>query len=480
MAVGDFERYYSLNPVEVWDRNQWSVVSPAIATAFRQNSLFTPLIDWVPLAQEAAGTGVTNPVSITTGREALPGHVNHNPINVRAKYITADYLDSRERKLQSRFRYGGKIQLESYDRLVNMWRQGGTQGFIDGILRTHLNNSIVGVSEKLARDSLLLDGAVKTYAGDATDASGLSGDTAYTFDPEVLRDVKLRLSVRAKWALQNFGDYANPIPGSNLYMVITTPGVFHSIFNNLHHEYVQRHTVLGSRSILNMEAIEYEGFMFMQSWDAALWNAGTITKQVAVTAPITAGDGAPDPDSTAIDSVWYVGQSSSGITHYLQCSDFDSGDFNAGDFVTLHIGRSNELGVTDGVDVTDGYTGTFEVYSANDTSNQITFRSPVMTDYAQQYPYTTLAGGASSGVAYAFITKAVHVQPLYIFGARGGLRFAMRKPVQIYNPPAVDDFESVTRVSWDMFGEMNTWNPDLWEVHMAVGSFGNRGDVALG
>ena len=118
MAVGDFDRYYSLNPIEAWDRNRWSAVDPAIAVAFRQQSLFTPLIDWVSLDSLAAGTGTTNPTEITTGREALPGHVNQSPINTRAKYITADYLDSRERKLRSRLRYGGKIQFEHYDELV--------------------------------------------------------------------------------------------------------------------------------------------------------------------------------------------------------------------------------------------------------------------------------------------------------------------------------------------------------------------------
>ena len=94
------------------------MVDPAIAVAFRQNALFTPLIDWVALDSLAAGTGTTNPTEITTGREALPGHVNQNPINTRAKFITADYLDSRERKLRSRLRYGGKIQFEHYDELV--------------------------------------------------------------------------------------------------------------------------------------------------------------------------------------------------------------------------------------------------------------------------------------------------------------------------------------------------------------------------
>lgn len=480
MAVGDFDRYYSLNPIEAWDRNRWSAVDPAIAVAFRQQSLFTPLIDWVSLDSLAAGTGTTNPTEITTGREALPGHVNHNPIATRAKYITPDYVDSRERKLRSRYRYGGKIQLESYDQLVNMWRNGGTQGFIDGILRTHLNNSIVGTTEKIARDSLLTMGTIKTYAGGATNLAGLSATSDFVLDPKELRDVKLKLSVRSKWAFQNFGDYANPIPGSNLYLVITTPGVFHAMFSNLNSEYVQRLTALGNQSIMNLDMIQYEGFLFMQSWDAALFNMGPITKQVGIIEPITAGDGAPDPDSTAIDDLWYVGQSSANIKHYLQCSDFGASDFAAGDFVTLHTARTSAYGVTDGVDVTDGYTETFEVQSFDHSLNRIVLRTPVMTDYTQQYAHTTLGGAGAVGTAFAYLTKALHVQPAYIFGARGGLRFAMRKPVEIYNPPAIDDFQSTTRVSWDMHGEMNRWNTDLWEVHMSVGSWGNRGAVALG
>lgn len=480
MAVGDFDRYYSVNPIEAWSQNRWSAVDPAIAVAFRQKSLFTPLVDWVALESLAAGTGTTNPTEITTGREALPGHTNHNPIGTRAKYINPDYVDSRERKLLSRLRYGGKIQLESYDRLVNMWRSGGTQGFIDGILQTHLSNSIVGTAEKIARDSLLTMGTIRSYAGGASSVAGLSATTDFTFDEKILRDIKLKMSVRSKWAFQNFGDYANPIPGTNMYLVITTPGVFHSLFSNMNSEYVQRLTGLGNQSIMNLDMVAYEGFVFMQSWDAALFNMGPITKQVAITEPINAGDGAPDPDTTSIDSTWYVGQSSAGIKHYVQCSDFADSVFYPGDFVTLHTSRTNAWGVTDGVDVTDGYTEVFEIATVDHAANKITFRTPVMTDYTTQYSHTTLGGAGAVGTAFAFLTKGLHVQPSYVFGARGGLRFAMRKGVQIYNPPAIDDFQTTTRVSWDMFGEMNRWNPDLWEVHMAVGSWGNRGDVALG
>lgn len=480
MAVGDFDRYYSLNPIEAIDQNRWGAVDPAIALAFRKKSLFTPLIDWVDLDALAAGTGTTNPTEIATGREALPGHINHNPIATRAKFIDAAYFDSRQRKLYARNRYGNKIQLESYDELVNMWNKGGTTGFINGILNVHLNNSIVGTMEKIARDSLLTMGTVKTYAGGASNLSGLSATQDFVLDPKELRDVKLKLSVRSQWAVQNFGDYSNPIPGSNLYLVITTPGVFHAMFSNLNSEFVQRHTALGNQSIMNLDMIEYEGFLFMQSWDAALFNMGPITKQVGVIQPITAGDGAPDPETTAIDNTWYVGQSSSNITHYIQCSDFGASDFAAGDFVTLHTARTNSWGVTDGVDVTDGYTATFEVETVNHSTNRLVFRTPVMADYTQQFAHTTLGGSGAVGSAFAFVTKALHVQPAYIFGARGGLRFAIRRGVEFHNPPAVDDFQSTTRVSWDLFGEMNRWNPDLWEVHMSVGSWGNRGNVGLG
>jgi hypothetical protein len=218
----------------------------------------------------------------------------------------------------------------------------------------------------------------------------------------------------------------------------------------------------------------------MQSWDAALFNMGPIVKQVAVIEPVNNGDGAPDPDSEAIDDLWYVGQGSSAIKHYVQCSNFEVGDFAPGDFVTMHTARTNSWGVADGVDVTDGYTAVFEVYEVDAVNNRLVFRTPVMTDYTQQVPYTSLGGQAASGSTFAFITKGLHIQPAYIFGARGGLRFAMRKPVQIYNPPAIDDFQSTVRLAWDLHGEMNRWNTDLWEVHMTVGSWGNRGSVALG
>lgn len=102
MAVGDFEIYYAQNPVAAWDKNKWTVYDPAINVMFRQQSLLSPMVNWTP--QEAFGGG--NAPTVVTGREALPGHSNHNPIGLRAKYINAAYMDSRERRIVADKHFG--------------------------------------------------------------------------------------------------------------------------------------------------------------------------------------------------------------------------------------------------------------------------------------------------------------------------------------------------------------------------------------
>lgn len=466
----DFAAYYGQNPIEVWDRNRWTLRDRAITPLFYTNTLFTPYTRWQPLPEGAP--------EYVTSRELLPGHSNHNPIPLRAKFTTAAYLDSRERTLRADFHYGGKVQFDKYDELVNMWRANGEQGFIQGVLRQHLAYDVVAQTEKISRDMLLNYANVKTYAGNATDFATVGNTTAYLFDPSVLRDTKLRLAFRSMDALQRYGTYAQPLPGLNLNVVITTPGVMHSIWDaGLNYEILERLALLQNSALLNGAVLVYEGFAFLESFAATLWNAGAITKQVAVTEPIAAGDGAPDPNTTKVDDTYLVGQS--GVKHYVQTSGFSSGDFVPGDFVTLHVARTNAYGVTDGVNVTDGFTMEMEVYAADHTTGRLVFRRPITADYINAFPYASLGGSAATGTAYAFVTKARHIHPSYLFGARGGCVFAIRRPIQFHTPPAFDDFESVVRFTWDMYGGPNKWDGDLWEIHFAAGSFGNRGPVTI-
>lgn len=473
MAVGDFEVYYSQNPVAAWDKNKWTVYDPSINVMFRTNSLLTPMVNWTPL--ESFGGG--NAPTVVTGREALPGHSNHNPIGLRAKYINAAYMDSRERRIVADKHFGGKVQFDAYDPLVNMWRNGGEAGFISGILRQHLANDMISQAEKISRDMILAHTNVQSYAGGAANVAGIGASAAYLFDPSILRDIKLKLSYRSRFSLMQYGTYAQPLPGMSDGLIMSTPGVMHSIWDNLNHEYIQRLNILQDKAVLNGSIFSYEGFTFMQSHDLTLWNMGALTKQVAVTLPITAGDGAPDPDTTAVDSTWYIGQS--GVTHYIQCSDLGTSQFAAGDIVTLHTARTAGYGVTDGVDITDGNTMDLEVYAVDEGTERLSFRSPVMADFQSAMAYTSLNGSGATGTAYAYITKARHVHPMYIFGARGGSTFAMRRGIQTHTPPAIDDFASVERFSWDMYGGQNKWNGDLSEIHFVAGSFGNRGSVGI-
>ena len=470
--MATFEQYYDANPLGAIDRNQWTEFDPVIQVMFRNKSIFTPLIQWAPLNPNAS--------LFVTGRELLAGHVNHNPIGLRQKYITSAYFDSRERRLSANKRYGGKVQFDHYDQIINQWRLGGRQGFADGILRQHLNRSMLVTHEKLARDSMLTNVNVTTYPSGATDFAGLLANSDFKYDITHLRETELRLSVRAKDAMQEWGEYDGaPVPGVSDMLVITTPGVIYDVWDQMDSRFMSDLRDLNDARIMNGGVVRYRGWTFVQSWDACLWNAGTIVKQVAVIGPITAGDGAPDPDTTALDGIFRVGQNSSGITHYVPCTDLGTTQFVKGDMVTLHVGRTATYGITDGVDPLDGRTMLLEVYAVDETNERLSFRMPVMDDYNESFTYTTLAGSGSVGTGYAFITKAADIHPVYEIGARGGSLFAIKEGIRLHNPPAIDDFESVVRVAWDEYGEINPWQKDLHEIQYVRATFGNRGAVGL-
>lgn len=470
-----FEQYYEMNPIQAIDRNRWTEYDPMLAVAFHDRALFTPLLNWQDL-------GTNAPVKVT-GREMLVGAVNHNPIALRQRFTTAMYFDSRERRIVANNRWGQKVQFEPYDELVNMWRTAGRAGFAEGILRQHLQRSIVLTFEKIARDAVFNLPTVKTYAGGATNFAGLTASGDNKFDVTTLRDVALRLSVRAKDAAGAFGDLAQPVPGVNDYLIITTPGVIYDIWDQMDSRYMKDLRDLQDTRIINNGVVRYQGWTFVQDWNAALFNAGPITTQVAVTVPIVAGDGAPDPVNEApIDNVWYTGQASSQIKHYVQTSGFASGKFKVGSFVTLHTARTNTHGVTDGVNPFDGMTQVLEVVASDSATGQIKFRQPVMNDYTEPLTYGSLGGSANAGgnaTAYAFLTEGAHIHPVLEFGARGGAFFAMRQGVRLHTPPAIDDWESVVRVSWDCFGGVNQWQRDFQEIQFVRGTFGNRGDLSI-
>jgi hypothetical protein len=376
--------------------------------------------------------------------------------------------------------YGSKIQFERYDPLINMWRANGAQGFVEGILNQVLGNTIVWTHEKLCRDAIINNTAVQTYAGGATTAAGMAATSDYKFDLREIRKIALKLSVRARFALQSWGDYMDPVPGNNDKLLITTPGVMFDLNDQMDAEWMQNLRDLKDERVINGGVVRYQGWTFVETWDAALWNMGAITKQVGVTLPIVAGDGAPAPTVGAV-GVWYTGQASANIKHYVQCTAFNPGDFVPGDFVTLHVARTTRFGVTDGADYLDGRSLLMEVQSVDATNYTLTFKMPVMGDFQDGFVATSLGGSALGTPAtyYAFVTKGANINPAFMFGARNGNFFAVRQQVKLHTPAPIDDLEMVQRVAWDLYGGMNNWQPDLNEINYVRASFGNRGDIAI-
>jgi hypothetical protein len=354
------------------------------------------------------------------------------------------------------------------------------------VLRTRLMGGIIETHEMLARNAIL-DFAIHKFLPDGSawvtasnNFSTITTASAWKIDIKLLEQARLRMAERSMDYRQTWGTYAQPVPGfPGDILVITTPGVMYDLWNTPEGQWMQDLRELQDQRIINGGVVRWKGVTFVETMWAQLFNAGSITKQVAVTEPIHFGDGAPDPDSTSVDNVYLTGQSGADQVHYVSCSDLGTGNFVAGDRVTIHIERTGDWGVTNGLDFTDGMSYEAEIYSVDETEERITFRQPIPLEYTKAFQATPQGGAATT--CYAFITKAQHIHPIYIIGARGMATFASRRKIRVYNPIDTADLPNVLRVSWDEYGEMNRWNLDIYEVHYVAASSGlsGRGTVQV-
>jgi hypothetical protein len=223
----------------------------------------------------------------------------------------------------------------------------------------------------------------------------------------------------------------------------------------------------------NMRFIEVPNDRYGQNM-SILYNAGQITYQCGVKSAINMGDGAPNPETTAVDEVWYVGQKN--VTHYIQLEDAANANyFQKNDFVSIHVTQTNAYGVTDGVDFLSGKTVVRKVVAVDTVNKRLSFDRPIMRAYtssATMDPHNT-----PSGTFYAMVTKAVHIGMILVLGSRGGVVGMTAKPLKFYNPKPIDDFDSVWRYVWDMWGGLNIWEPNLFEVHFVAVSIAKPGGI---
>lgn len=460
---GALEDFYNINPIAVIDQNQWDDRVPEVVMNFQRGpTLYSPLIDWTDRSSE---TGASN--SIFT--DLLEGDVNNDPIAFTDNYIRDPLgLDSRAREL-SVLRYGDKVQVHKSSNYFQMWKMSGGRNWRP-LLRNILGNNVRRKLEVLARNAYLRGPkSFWTYAGGATSFADLNQSS--TFGLDMVNAWNLRL-----------GATGTPvIPGdrANAKLAVVPPGSMYDFqeslaaASNSEAQMWRDAAIYSGQQALRYEIGQYKNVRFVSAPSdtyglnpAVLYNAGAIKKQCTITAEIAVGDGAPNPESVKVDETWRVGQKD--VTHYIQLSAFDPGDFEVNDFVSIHTVRTNDYGVTNGVDFLSGRTIVRRVVAVDADNNRLSFDRPILS------PYRELSG--NPGV-YGYVTKGVHVGFNLILGSRGGIMGNVNKQIEFYEPKPVDDFESVYRFVWDILLGYNIWEPNLFECHFTAVSLPKPGGI---
>lgn len=456
-----FEDYYAINPISVVDQNLWDDRIPEVIMNFlRGPTIYTPLIDWVDRSQQ---TGA----ALSRYSELLEGDTDFDEISMTAQYLPeALGIDSREREL-STARYGDKVQLHDSSGIFQMWRMSGGRDWRP-LLRGVLGNNVRRKIELLARNAYLKGPKTFwTYGGGATNFAGIDGTAK--FGIEIVNAWNLRLG--------NTGTPIVPGESAAIKQVILPPGCVYDFMDDLalasNNEAALWRDAKINQGILQYEIGSYKNVRFLEAPNdnygqnpAILYNAGAIFHQAPVSAAITAGDGAPDPETTKVDETWRVGQKD--VTHYIQLgAAADMSKFALNDQVSIHTVRTNAYGVTNGVDFLSGKTIVRRVVSIDVGNKRLAFDRPVMRNYS-----VDLGAGV-----YAYVTKAQHIAFNLVLGSRGGIMGNVNRPLKFYEPVAIDDFQSVWRYVWDIIAGYNIWEPNLFECHFTAVSLAKPGGV---
>jgi len=380
---------------------------------------------------------------------------NTDSIGLRDLWLPAAHTDSAQVTITMEH-HGDKVALHKYDDMITYWRQNRGRAGLRPIVRRLLANSMTEYLDVLARNAFL-SAPYTLYTGSGnTDFGDLSSSDL--FDISVAQDIWLGLSYRqVPMAI-------NPNGPTGTIVCITTPGVIYDIQNQAGSDWISVNQYQGRAQLLRYEVGMYKNVRFVQTVRNTLWNCGPITKQVTITSALNPGDGA----AATVDDVYSAGQSSA--THYIQLDTFAAGDFNVNDIITIHTTRTDDFGVTNGVDYRSGMNTVRRIVSVDETNYRIAVDKPVMKDYS-----TDLGGGV-----YGYVTKGLHVHASVFIGGPNGVVAGVAQPPEIHVPPVVDDIMAMYRFSWDAYLKYQMFRPEVVEVVFSAGNVRVKGAATTG
>jgi len=459
--MATLDTFYWNNPIATIDQASWQLQYPEVNLRFRNNSVYTPLVQWTSELNEtksSRGTVVT---------ELIAGDTDVDEIPLMATTLDAMGVDSRSRTF-GYGNYAGKVQLNKKSNIFNQWKVQGGGNDWRPLLRGVLGDDVIKKHELLSRNIFLKGPTTHwTYGGNATSIATI--DSADTFSLETVIDWNFRL-----------GQTGAPlVPGDSAKakLCIIPPGVTYAIRKSLaaasnNEAAMFRDVSLYGGNALNYEIGTFSSVRFVEAPSdeygmnpAVLYNVGAITKQWGVTAPIKMNDGAPDPETTKVDTVWAVGQKA--VTHYIQLESYTNADFAVNDVVTIHTARTAAYGVTGGVDPLSGRTIQRRIVAVDDVNKRLTFDRPILFNYDVPMTGSSVTGN-TLGTFYAWVTKGANIGMCLALGSLGGVLGAVAEPLTFYEPVPVDDRMQIWRFVYDMTLGWNVWEPNLFEVHFCA------------
>jgi hypothetical protein len=450
--------YYADNPWEVVDKNQREWYDPDLIDNFRQKSVFAPTITFVKnMMGDVRATKMT-----VTG--LIDPHPDFSTLTSRQLWMNAMHIDSRSIEIVFQ-RYGGKVAYHEYDDMITYWKKNNKQG-IRSIVNGALGNHQVDVLDLLARNAYIkgaLDSGYNLFtSGSATNFAEIGVNEK--FDIDIAMDIWLGMANRNVAAALGANGAADSI------ICYTTPGVIYDIQKEP--EWVSIRQYADLQSVLKYEVGAYKNVRFVQTPKCTLWNTGEVIVRYPISAAVTAGDGAPAPGSTKVDATYKVGQTTGGITNYIQFGTATTGsisDIHVNDLVTFHKTVTSAYGVADGVDFNEGTAITRRVVAVDIPNRRLVLDLPIMIDFI-----TDLGGGV-----YGYVTKARHIHSSIFIGGPQGIVAGSALAPRFHTPRPIDDFESIYRFSWDAYLGYQTYAPEVFEVVFSAGSYRVKGPTAV-
>lgn len=466
----DFTNTYHLDPWGDITQNERPWYDPVLREWYYRNSVYSQHVN---MKVEMAGAGTPNARTIYFS-DIIPATPNIDPIDARKMEATRLYSDSYQRAVTTQ-RYGNGLSLHKESNLFSYWkRQGGGDGMgLWPLVNGQLGQIITDQLDLLARNAFLANPFPFMGLASASSFAGISNTDMLTTE---LVD-QVRLSMRGTPKL--FTALPTVDPNDNVFCITSAGTVYdlmrEAVDTNGAPTFVDVKKYRGDIDLVNGEVGSWRGVRFVENALSVLYNVGTITHQTEIKAAVAPGDGSPNPATTAVEGVYYVGQP--GAAHYITVQD--ASGFAVGDYVTIHklrhdgttLAALNYQGVTNGVIYTDAMAQNAEIVSI-DTSggagaHKLVFKEPYrMTGDLGKGLETDLG---STVYGYVTLGKTIHSALFLKGGGDNGIVAGVAQPPTIYTPPAIDDFLSMQRITYDAWLKFQGWNYRQYRLAFVTG-----------